>query len=81
MPQLPPSEFDGQRQRNGIAPPITPRGKAGHVPTNSEKLRLLYLTGQDEDSTVKPDNGEAFNGLLPLAEAEKINPPPEQYLK
>lgn len=75
-----PSEYGGKVQRNTIQPPVTPRGHAGHTElTNDELLRLSYLTGQTEDTTMPPDTGEAFTGLLPLSEAEKINPPPDPY--
>lgn len=67
-----PSEYGGKVQRNGIQPPVTPKGAPGHEPTASEKLRLTYLTGQDEDSTKAPDNGEAFSGLLPAKEATEL---------
>jgi len=61
-----PGEFDGHLQSNTIAPPITPAGTPGHRPLNSEKMRLTYLTGQHEDSTRPPDDGSAWEGLLPL---------------
>lgn len=64
----PPSELGGKTQRNGIQPPITPTGHKGHSPTPAERLRLLSLTGQDEDSTKDPDTGEAFTGMAPLDE-------------
>lgn len=75
-----PTEYGGKVQRNTIQPPVTPRGHKGHTElTNDERLRLIYMTGQDEDTTRDPDGGEAFSGLLPLSEAEKINPPPDPY--
>lgn len=75
-----PSEYGGKVQRNTIQPPVTPRGHKGHTQlTNDELLRLTYLTGQTIDTTRNPDGGEAFAGLLPLEEAQKINPPPEPY--
>jgi hypothetical protein len=75
-----PSEFGGKGQRNTIQPPVTPRGHKGHTAlTSDELLRLGYLTGQEIDTTIDPDSGEAFGGLLPLSEAEKIHPPPEPY--
>lgn len=56
MAELGPSEFDGTgSQRNTIAPPP-------HEMTPSEKMRLVYLTGQDEDQTAVPDSGESFRG-------------------
>jgi hypothetical protein len=78
--KFPPSEFGGKGQRNTIQPPVTPRGHAGHSPTESERLRLQYLTGQDEDSTRDPDGGEAFTGLLPEEEARELVGEPEKYL-
>lgn len=60
------TEFGGKVQRNGIQPPVAPKGLPGHVPTNAELLRLQYLTGQDADSTRPPDDGEAFEGIDPL---------------
>jgi hypothetical protein len=69
-----PGEFSGHQQRNTVAPPTTPAGTPGHRPTNDEKLRLTYLTGQHEDSTLRPDAGEAWEGLLPLAEAIEAMP-------
>lgn len=68
-----PSEYGGRVQRNGIQPPVTPKGAPGHEPTASEKLRLIYQTGQDEDSTRNPDSErESFNGLLPPKEAIEV---------
>jgi hypothetical protein len=57
------SEFGGRGvQKNTIYGPP-------HSPEAYEKLRLVYLTGQDEDSTVSPDSeGDAFQGLLKLRE-------------
>lgn len=67
-----PTEFGGRVQRNGIQPPVAPKPSrsipTGHVPTGAEKLKLQYQTGQTEDSTRSPDNGEAFTGILPLKE-------------
>jgi hypothetical protein len=34
-----------------------------HTPTTSERLSLLYRTG-DESGRSAPDNGEAFSGLV-----------------
>lgn len=70
-----PSEFGGKTQPNGIQPPRTPRGQAGHTMTESERLRMIYQTGQDEDSTAMPDNGEAFSGLVDI-ETQKASLPP-----
>lgn len=52
----PPSEFGG----NGT----TPHGvqPVPHVPTPSERLSLLYRTG-DESGLSVPDNGEVWTGL------------------
>lgn len=41
--------------RNGVQPPP-------HVPTPSERLSLLYRTG-DESGVTDPDEGEVFAGL------------------
>jgi len=77
---LAPSEYGGHTQRNGIAPPRTPLGKVGHSPTASEKLRLLYITGQNEDSTANPQpKREAFHGLLLEEEVVGLLPEPEPY--
>lgn len=62
-----PTEFGGAIQRNGIMPPVTPKGNKGHtVLTAAEMLALGYKTGQVDDTTRKPDNGETFEGILPL---------------
>lgn len=79
MTNLPPSEFGGHTQRNTLLPPVTPAGKKGHTADSQDRLRLLYLTGQMEDSTMDPDGGEVWSGLLPLSEAEQILPEPEPY--
>jgi hypothetical protein len=76
---LSPSEYGGHTQRNGIPPPRTPEGKAGHNPLAYENLRLLYRTGQTIDSTANPDGGEAFDGLLPEKLASELLPPPKSY--
>lgn len=78
------SEFGGTVQKNGIAPPVTPKGHPGHLTLEAhERLRLQYLTGQpgdtEQDSTRDPDGGEAFTGILPLKEQEAIMPRPEKY--
>lgn len=52
-----PSEFGGKIQDNNVQP-------APHVPTASERLMLLYRTG-DVDPSKMPDGGEAFAGLVP----------------
>jgi hypothetical protein len=53
------SEFGGSDTgRNGVQP-------SPHTPTASEKLHLLYRTG-DMSGLTDPDHGEAFSGLLPL---------------
>jgi hypothetical protein len=64
------SEFGGKIMRNRVQP-------LPHVPTQSERLMLLYTTG-DSSGTSMPDNGETFAGLLPyenqlaLREAEGV---------
>lgn len=73
MATTPPGEFSGHQQRNTIAPPLTPAGTPGHVPENFEKLRLVYLTGQHEDSTALPIEG-VMEGLLPIDVAEEAMP-------
>lgn len=55
---MPPSEFGGAVNINGIQP-------LPHQLTGSEKLRLAYRTGQEVDRDRPPDSGTAFNGLLP----------------
>lgn len=77
--RMPPSEYGGRVQRNTIQPPISPSGMKGHSPDAAEKLRLQYMTGQDEDSTVDHDNGEAFSGILPLDEALEAMPQPALF--
>lgn len=72
------TEFDGGRQRNTIAAPVTPSGMKGHSPTNDEKLRLTYLTGQSVDSTADPIEG-VMEGLLPEDVAAAIAPAPPLY--
>ena len=79
--RMKPSEFGGTVQRNGIAPPITPRGHAGHRDLSAaEKVHLFYVTGQDIDTTRAPDSGEAFTGILPLKEAIEAMPKPEKWI-
>ena len=53
-----PSEFGGKVGRNRVQP-------SPHIPTQSERMMLLYTTG-DESGTSTPDGGEAFAGLIPL---------------
>lgn len=70
----PPGEFSGHQQRNTIAPPVTPAGTPGHIdPENFEKLRLVYMTGQHEDSTMDRVEG-VMEGLLPIDVAEELMP-------
>lgn len=60
--QGPPTEFGGKvLKRHGVQP-------VPHVPTQSERLSLLYRTGDESGTTdYDPDgDGEAFAGLLPL---------------
>ncbi len=54
---LPPSEFGGKIQRNGIMPPP-------HSPTAAEKLSLTYRTGDETGKTNDDRYAETFNGLL-----------------
>lgn len=76
-----PSEFGGTTQRSGIAPPITPKGHAGHRDLSAaEKVHLMYVTGQDIDTTRAPDNGESFIGILPLQEAIEAMPVQEKWI-
>lgn len=57
----PPSEFGGKVQKNRVQPPP-------HEPTPSERMMLLYTTG-DESGNLDPEsNGESFDGLLPYDE-------------
>lgn len=67
----PASEFGGKVQKNRVQP-------SPHVPTPSERLMLLYTTG-DESGLTNPDpNGDVMQGLLPeekqraLREAEGV---------
>jgi len=55
MTALPPSEYGGRAQKNGVQPPP-------HIPTPSERLSLLYRTG-DESGISDADTGEVFSGL------------------
>ncbi len=61
---LPPSEFGGKQQLNRVQP-------FPHEPTASEKLMLQYTTADDTGLT-NPDTGEAFHGLLSLAEQTEL---------
>lgn len=73
----PGSEFDYVPQANTLPPTRTPRGAPGHTAdhlTGAERLRLGYLTGQDEDATAAPDNGLSWQGLT-----EADVPQPEMY--
>lgn len=74
----PPSEFGGHQQRNTIAPPITPAGTPGHEPEKYELLRLRYLTGQIEDSTLPPVDG-VWEGLDPIDTALENMPQPRKF--
>lgn len=61
--RLAPSEFGGKVGKNRVQP-------LPHLPTSSEALMLLYTTGAESGVNPytglrEPDNGEAFNGLLP----------------
>lgn len=53
----PASEFGGKVKKNRVQP-------LPHVPSPSERLMLLYTTGE-ESGISDPDKGEAFAGLLP----------------
>jgi hypothetical protein len=54
---MPASEFGGDpNPRTGVQP-------SPHVPTPSERLMLLYRTG-DESGLTDPDDGEVWMGLL-----------------
>lgn len=54
-----PSEFTGETRKNTL--PAKPKS----APLSpSEKLRLMYLTGQDDDVTVDPAP-EYFRGEVP----------------
>jgi hypothetical protein len=73
-----PSEFGGKPQLNRVQPSTTPAGTKGHAPDPSERLMLVYTTG-DESGLSDPDGGEAFAGLLPLEEALKLLPEQEKF--
>lgn len=68
---LPPSEYGGKTLPNGYQPEVpeavSPNGQpvqGGHTLTPSEKLSLIYRTGQEEDPTMDRQPG-AFQGNLP----------------
>lgn len=63
-----PSEYEGHRGRNGISAELTPDGRPGHPLSPHERLRLMYVAGQDPD---EPDRNAQpdpvyFEGNLPL---------------
>lgn len=61
----PASEFGGKVQRNRVQPPP-------HVPTPSERLMLMYTTG-DESGLTDPDpNNDVFLGFLPEEEQRAL---------
>ena len=61
----PPSEFGGRVRKNRVQPPP-------HVPTPSERLMLMYTTG-DESGLTDPDkNGDVMAGFLPDEEQRAI---------
>lgn len=61
----PASEFGGKVGRNRVQP-------APHVPTPSERLMLMYTTG-DESGLTDPDpNGDVWTGFLPEEEQRAI---------
>jgi hypothetical protein len=60
-----PSEFGGKVRRNRTQPPP-------HVPTPSERLMLMYTTG-DESGLLDPDvNNDVWTGFLPEEEQRAI---------
>lgn len=60
-----PSEFGGKVQRNRVQP-------LPHVPTPSERLMLMYTTG-DESGLTEPDpNNDVFAGFLPADQQRAI---------
>lgn len=64
MTSLPPSEFGGKpNPKTGIQPPP-------HVPTASERLQLLYRTG-DESGLTDPDTN-VWAGLRTVATQREI---------
>lgn len=59
------SEFGGKVRRNRTQPPP-------HVPTPSERLMLMYTTG-DESGMLDPDkNNDVWTGFLPEEEQRAI---------
>lgn len=60
-----PSEFGGRIQANGVQPPP-------HEPTASEKLMLVYRTGDDTGLLPVDREGAPFEGLLPKKEQEEL---------
>lgn len=61
----PASEFGGKVQPNRVQPPP-------HIPTPSERLMLMYTTG-DESGLTQPDpNDDVFLGFLPEDEQRAI---------
>lgn len=83
MTKLKASEFGGTVQRNGIAPPVTPKGQSGHTElTAAELLHLGYVRGQEIDTTLAPQvDGESFTGVLTLAEQEALMPLAELWIE
>lgn len=67
------SEFGGKVQRNRVQP-------APHVPDESERMMLVYTTGDDSGKT-DPDNGETFAGLLPEEKVIALREPTGVFKK
>lgn len=63
-----PSEFDFQPNRNGIAPDTDPAGRPGHPLRAHERMRLMYLAGQDPDEPDRDAKADPvyFEGNMPL---------------
>lgn len=61
---MPATEYGGNPQKNGVQPAVTPNGDAGHDPTSSEKLMLLYTTGDDTGKSDPEVPRVTFEGLL-----------------
>lgn len=59
------SEFGGKVQKNRVQP-------SPHVPDPSERLMLLYTTGDESGLTDPAKHGEPMEGMLPEAEQRKI---------
>lgn len=53
---MPATEFGGDPQKNGVQPPP-------HIPTPSERLSLLYRTGDESGVTQDDPNGDVWMGL------------------